>query len=322
MLNLFKLIKKYRITFLLLGAILIGSSTGLLFSNKIGFFGDYLDTAILGLVFFIFLDVPFEKFLLATKKISFISIAWLTNFILIPIIGFTIAFFLFRNQPPVLIGLLIYFLFPCTDWFLAFTKIAGGDTVTGSVILPINLVTQIILYPLYLMLFARVSVGIPLENLPTVFIRWFLMPFMTATVIHFVIKKLLTGEKYIKIQKGYEYIIEGLLTIVVFIIFATNSAIIVKNLHLFFLIIMAVFFFFVTVYIVTEKISDLMKLPKKLRVLYTMTTSARNAPLMLAITTVAIPNQPLIYSTIIIGMLVEFPHLTVLTKILSKSKIK
>jgi len=43
-----------------------------------------------------------------------------------------------------------------------------------------------------------------------------------------------------------------------------------------------------------------------------MTTAARNAPLMLAITIIVIPNQPQIYATIIIGLLVVFPHLTIL----------
>ena len=68
----------------------------------------------------------------------------------------------------------------------------------------------------------------------------------------------------------------------------------------------------------TEKIAIWLHFSRSLKVLYTMTTSARNAPLMLAITTIAIPNQPMIYAAIIIVMLVEFPHLTVLTKILSK----
>ena len=33
---------------------------------------------------------------------------------------------------------------------------------------------------------------------------------------------------------------------------------------------------------------------------------------MLAVTAIAIPDQPLIYAALVIGMLVEFPHLTAL----------
>ncbi len=309
-------LSQYYITFLLLGAILLGSISGSLLNTTV--LSEYLDIAILALIFFLFLEVPFEKFLLATKKIRFISVAWLTNFILIPIIGFVIAYAFFHNSPALLLGLLIYFLFPCTDWFLAFTKIAKGDTATGAILLPINLVTQILLYPLYLILFASLSVAIPLGNLSEMFINWFLIPFAIAVVLHIIVKKLSSAKVYEKIEQAYNYIVEGLLTVIVFIIFATNIDIIAQNIYSFLLILVAVFIFFVAVYFITERIARWMKFPQALKVLYTMTTSARNAPLMLAITTVAIPNQPLVYAAIIIGMLVEFPHLTALTKILTK----
>ena len=47
-----------------------------------------------------------------------------------------------------------------------------------------------------------------------------------------------------------------------------------------------------------------------------MTIAARNAPLMLAFTMAALPGQPLIYAALVIGMLVEFPHLTALRSLL------
>ncbi len=47
-----------------------------------------------------------------------------------------------------------------------------------------------------------------------------------------------------------------------------------------------------------------------------MTTAARNAPLMLGITAAATPDQPLIYASLVIGMLIEFPHLTALKHLL------
>ena len=312
-----RLFAQYYITFLLLGAIILGSIMGLVSSNA-SFLSDYLDMLILTLIFFIFLEVPFEKFLVATKKIRFIGVAWFTNFVLIPPIGFAIAYLFFHSQPALLVGLLIYFSFPCTDWFLAFTKIAKGDTVTGSVLLPLNLITQIILYPFYIAFFSKITVGIPSENLSELFFNWFLIPFGIAVVLNLIIKKSVTQHIYSKIQQGYNYTIEGVLAVIVFIIFATNVSVVAENIFSFLLILVAVFIFFVITYLLTDKIANWMKFSNPLKVLYTMTTAARNAPLMLAITTIAIPNQPLIYAAIIIGMLVEFPHLTVLTKILSK----
>ena len=50
-------------------------------------------------------------------------------------------------------------------------------------------------------------------------------------------------------------------------------------------------------------------------VLLAMTTAARNAPLILGLTMIAIPDQPLIHAALIIGLLVEFPHLIALAQL-------
>ena len=51
-----------------------------------------------------------------------------------------------------------------------------------------------------------------------------------------------------------------------------------------------------------------------------MTTTARNSPLVLGLATIALPDQPLVYAVLIIGMLVEFPHLTLLSRFLLHSR--
>mgnify|MGYP001941547501 CR=1 FL=1 len=50
--------------------------------------------------------------------------------------------------------------------------------------------------------------------------------------------------------------------------------------------------------------------------LLTMIIAARNPSLMLAVVMVALPGQPQIYATLVIGMLVEFPHLKELRRLL------
>ena len=67
--------------------------------------------------------------------------------------------------------------------------------------------------------------------------------------------------------------------------------------------------FFITVFYLSKTVSKLMKFKYEDEVLITMTTASRNAPIMLALTIAVIPDQPIIYATIIIGMLIEFPHL-------------
>ena len=68
--------------------------------------------------------------------------------------------------------------------------------------------------------------------------------------------------------------------------------------------------------VVFDVLVRVFRLPYPQQALLAMTTAARNAPLMLAVTAVAIPDQPLTLATIVIGMLVEFPHLTALKQVL------
>ena len=315
----FDLIKEYRITFLLVFTILIGSLFGLFFQNISSLISNYLDITILALIFFIFLEVPFEN-LLKMKKFSFISITWITNFILIPVIGFFIAYIFVGSQAALLIGLFIYFMAPCTDWFLAFTKISKGDIATGTALIPINMISQLVLYPLYIFIFLREVVEVSISNISSTLFNWFILPFGIAILLHFVIKKTVKIKTYEKLQNINSNIIEGILAVLVFIIFSANIQTILENISWFLIILLAVFFFFVVIYFITEKISKRFKLSYSERALYTITTSARNAPLMLGITIAAFPNQPLVYAALIIGMLVEFPHLTIISALLKKSR--
>ena len=95
---------------------------------------------------------------------------------------------------------------------------------------------------------------------------------------------------------------------------------ILGNHSIFLLILVAVFTFFLVTYSFGKFISNRFQLAYREHALLTMTTAARNAPLMLGITTATFPDQPLIYAALIIGMLVEFPHLTALKYILSRER--
>ena len=78
---------------------------------------------------------------------------------------------------------------------------------------------------------------------------------------------------------------------------------------------MAVFTFFLFTTLVGETLAIWLRLPRAQQVVLAMTTTARNTPLMLGVAAVALPNQPLVYAILITGMLIEFPHLTALSRL-------
>ena len=91
----------------------------------------------------------------------------------------------------IFVGLLLYFLFPCTDWFLAFTRIAKGDTALGSVLIPINLISQLLLFPLYLTILVGSKIVFDLDGMWETLVGWFLLPLVGALSLRIILTRFL-----------------------------------------------------------------------------------------------------------------------------------
>lgn len=305
-------------TLLLIGSIIFGSLIGIYSPETGSLLGDYVDHTILILVSLIFFEVEFKTLTKISKHLKFLSVAWMANFVLIPTIGFLIASLFLSGHPLLFTGLLIYFMAPCTDWFLGFTKLARGNTALGTILLPINLISQLLLYPVYLGLFAGEQVGVNITSIGDTLINWFLIPLVGVMIVHMILRAILPIPKFEQLLSLANKAIAFVISILVALIFAANIGTIFEHVGAFAIILIAVFIFFVSTYYLGEALSRFFKFNYPEHALLTMSTAARNAPLMLGVTVAALSGQPLIYAAIIIGMLVEFPHLTVLKHILLK----
>lgn len=288
----------------LLIAIVLGSLAGIFFPSAETYVDATIDPTILILVFLLLFEVPTKGIFKGLANVRFISISWLINFIVIPTIGFAVASIFLSGEKLFYTGLVIYFMAPCTDWYLGFIRLAKGNVELGAALLPVNMLTQLIFFPIYLLLFETVvAYKIDLSML----IEWFLQPLLAAVFLRLVFRRIMNH--LLPICKA---LIPMVLTLLVMQIFAANINVLIQHLSVVPLLLMAVFVFFVITWLLGEAVAKLAKFDYPEHCVLTFTTSARNAPLMLGLTTVALPDQPLIYATITIGMLIEFPHLTAL----------
>lgn len=137
---------------IILSAVLIG----LIFSNiqVISQNTDYLITIFLCLMLYgIFLEIPLNELKNSFKNVKFTLTSLIINFIWTPLFGYFIGSIFLKGNIDILIGFFMLILTPCTDWYLIFTKMAKGDIKLSLSILPINLILQIILLPIYLVIF-------------------------------------------------------------------------------------------------------------------------------------------------------------------------
>lgn len=197
---------------------------------------------------------------------------------------------------------------------------ARGDKALGTALIPINMFTQLLLFPFWLWLFTRHTGIVDFTIIPAALAQWFLLPLLAAQIVRFALDKLLSKSGFERLLRGIAHFVPLAIAGLILQIFAANIASIAGQLEVFLLILLAVFLFFAATFFVGEVLSRLAGLSYPQYALLVMTTAARNAPLMLAVVAIAIPDQPLILAALVIGMLVEFPHLTTLKMILLRKR--
>ncbi len=311
-----KCVKQTGTSVLLLGSIAAGSAIGYSLPSTGQWLSEQIDAMLLALITLLFFSVRFDAIVRALGNLRFITVVLAVNFVLVPLLGYAIATLLLPAYPLFMVGLMIYFMSPCTDWFLGFTRLAKGNVALGTALIPINMVMQLLLYPLYLYLFTRNVVQVDSNVIGSTLLQWFLMPLAIATLVHYSLRLLLNKGQFERLLTWVDRCALWLIALLVAAIFAANIAVILENYMIFGWLLPAVLLFFIATFVLSERLSCLFRFSPPEHALLTMVIAARNAPLMLAITMTVLPDQPLIHAAIVTGMLMEFPHLTLLQRLL------
>lgn len=305
-----------RSSVLLLVAIAAGALTGHVSATTAHWLNGLIDPTLLCLVSLLFLNVRLDALLQAAGHWRIIGLVAGVNFLLVPLIGYGVATMLLPEQPMVMLGLMIYFMSPCTDWFLGFTRLAGGNVALGTALIPVNMVLQLLLYPLYLHLFTQQAVQVAPGMLTETLTQWFVLPLLAAITLQLLARRLLPPARVDALLHGADQLTPWVLAVLVLEVFAANIRVILSHGPAFGIVLLAVFIFFALSFVAGEIISRMCRLHHPEHALLTMSIAARNAPLMLAVTMTALPGQVLVHAAVVIGMLLEFPHLMLLRTLL------
>lgn len=307
-------------SFILITSIILGAMLGHFVPVTGEWLGNRVDYTLLTLVALLFFGARFDALFIIAKRLDFLAIALLANFVVVPFIGYGIASLFLSAHPLFAVGLVIYFMAPCTDWFLSFTRLSGGNVALGTVLIPINMTVQLLLFPFYLDWFTQNSVQVEAGLISSTLLQWFLLPFLVAIALHQCLQRLLKPILFGRILDKADKTTLWVTAALIMQIFAGNISMIIAHHNVLFLVLIAVFAFFLLTFLLSEALSYFFSLRYPERALLTMTTAARNAPLMLAVTVAVLPDQPLIYAALVIGMLVEMPHLTILRQLLLRKR--
>ena len=277
---------------------------------------DYLINIFLCLMLFgLFLEVPLKDIKNSFKNYKFTQTSLIINFIWTPLFGYFLGSLFLKGNIDILIGFFMLILTPCTDWYLIFTKLAKGDLTLSLSILPLNLILQILLLPVYLIIFTSGSMLNYTQLLYSLLIV-IVIPFLLSQIIKHVLNNNLNK----KLSNIFNNLEIWLLSLAVFCIFTSQGKLLFNNLNSLIIIFIPLILFFTINLILDLIISKKIKFTYKEYASLTMTTLARNSPLALAIAINSFPNNKLISIALIIGPLIELPVLYIVSKLCLKIK--
>ena len=155
-----------------LAAIGLGLGTGSLWPVLGPVFEWLLWPALVVLLYVTFVQVPLLHLAAAFRDHRFMAAVLIGNFVVLPLLVWGLIQFL-PDDPVLRLGVLLVLLVPCTDWFITFSQLGGGDVPRAIAVTPLNLFLQLLLLPAYLWLMARSDLAgsLGLEQVwPTLFV--------------------------------------------------------------------------------------------------------------------------------------------------------
>lgn len=285
---------------------LILSDNDLLANN----IGNLISLFLCLMLYGLFLEIPLKNLKKSFKNLKFTSTSIIINFIWTPLFGYFLGNLFLNGNIDIFIGFCMLILTPCTDWYLVFTKMAKGDLNLSLSLLPINLILQIVLLPIYLIIFFSSSNSMNYIDLGYSLLIVIVIPFVLAQITKLILNNG-PEEKLSSFFSKYQIVF---LALAVFAIFNSEGNLLFKNLNSVLTIFIPLIIFFIVNTIIDLLLSEKINFTYEEYASLTMTTLARNSPLALAIAINSFPGRELIAIALVIGPLIELPILYIVSR--------
>ncbi|MGQ4648681.1 bile acid:sodium symporter [Lyngbya aestuarii] len=262
----------------------------------------------------IFLDISLDRLTNAFQNYKVTGLSLGINFIWTPILAWALGAIFLRDIPDLRVGLIMLMVTPCTDWYLIFTSIALGDVALATALLPWNLLLQVILLPIYLLIFAEKLVNID----PVILLKSVVLVLVIPMLLALISKRLIQRQNTVWHRLINKIATNQLLFLSVAIaaMFASQGEIFIQRPELLWKMLIPVLMFFGINFWLGQLIGRLANFNYEEVACFNCTTLARNSPLSLAIATSAFPERPLISLALVIGSLIELPVLVIVSRVL------
>ncbi len=277
----------------------------------------FVEIFLMLLLFILFLAVDMKQFKKATLNVKYTGTSLFINFIITPIVAYILATVFFEDSLAIRMGLVMLLVTPCTDWYLVFTKLSGGNVEVNMSILPLNLILQVVLLPIYLLIFFGSVIDIKLDDIIGSIALVLLVPFISSMIFR-VFTKDKSKIKEIILNKS-DNLQLLFLCLAVITMFASEGENLFNNYLLLLKLFIPLVCFFIITFFIARLAGKALNFSRQDLISLHFTTLARNSPLALAIAVSAFAAEPLISLSLIVGPLLELPILSIISGILKKN---
>ena len=278
----------------------------------------FIEIFLMIMLFFTFLSVDIQKISKSFGNFRFSVSALLINFVWTPFFTFMLAKLFLPENIDLQTGFLMLMVTPCTDWYLIFTGLANGSVPLGSSILPLNLLLQIILLPVFLLLFLGTAASFDTAVIIKSIVLVLIAPLSLSSIIKYLARKRKQTAIIDAVLTKSDDIQFILLCMAVIAMFASQGTLLLQNLSVFIKLAPPLLLFFILTFLLSFFTGKVLRLSFEDTIPLIFTTSARNSPVALAIAAVTFPHRPVISLALVMGPLIELPVLAVNAFILKK----
>lgn len=277
---------------------------------------NFIELFLMLLLYLLFLSIDLKQIRKSFTNIRFTLSALTINFVFTPVLGYVLGKIFFAGSLDIRIGLLMLLVTPCTDWYLVFTGLSKGNIELGMSILPLNLILQIVLLPVYLFVFmgneATIDAGFILKSIVLVL----MIPFLASCITKKITANHEHFQQFLLAQGDNLQLL--FLSLAVVAMFASEGRNLIETPLLLIKMFVPLLCFFVMSSCVGQIAGRIQHFSKRDIVALNFTTLARNSPLSLAIAVATFPDRPLISLALVIGPLIELPVLSIISGILGR----
>ncbi|AOM82160.1 arsenic resistance protein [Salisediminibacterium beveridgei] len=301
-------------TVIIMACVLIGLALGQ-FSPVADGAGYFITPLLMVMLTLIFIQVPVSDIRKAFQNKRFSLTSVVINFIWTPILAWSLASIFLAEHPALFIGFIMLMVTPCTDWYLAFTNVSKGNLPLSTAILPVNLILQLVLLPVYLLLFVGTSGLMDPSELLWSILLVLVIPFLLAILFRY------GRDLNAKIRRVTDIAVQLpvlFLALAILAMFTHQGQILLDNIHFLSWLLLPIGLFFLINYHISQRTGKVLQMPLADQRSLTLTTLARNSPVALAIALTAFDHEPMVALALIIGPLIELPVLSFISKLLQR----